>query len=65
MNRGSITRISVQGFVTIMSEIVRAILYFCILLSPCLVATTCASERRLFKRRGEKPYDGPERRDPR
>jgi len=46
-----------------MSEILKALINAALLLSPCVVAATCASERRLFRRRNEKPYEGPERRD--
>ena len=48
-----------------MSEILKAVIYASLLLLPCLVAATCASERRFFRRKNEQPYTGPERRDDR
>jgi len=58
-------RNSEQGIDFVMSDIVKVLVYACLLFSPCIVAAGCASERRWFKRRNEKPYDGPERRDQR
>jgi hypothetical protein len=48
-----------------MVEIVNFLVFAAIVISPCLLATTCASERRWWRRRDEAPYVGEERRDPR
>jgi hypothetical protein len=48
-----------------MHEFLVSVLYFGLILSPCIVACRCASERRIFGGRKGKTYIGMERRDPR
>ena len=47
----------------VMSDLVKALVFAVLFLAPCLVATRCASERRLFRGRNRNAYEGPERRD--
>jgi hypothetical protein len=46
-----------------MIEILKAMIYAVLLLSPCIVAARCATERRMKRLRREEPYPGLERRD--
>jgi hypothetical protein len=48
-----------------MLEIIKASIFGLLFLSPCLIATTCADERRWRRRRRDKTYTGVDRRDPR
>lgn len=48
-----------------MLDIIKALVFGLLFLSPCLIATTCADERRSRRGRRDKPYVGVDRRDPR
>jgi hypothetical protein len=48
-----------------MRDFFNALIYMSFLLFPAIVATRCASERRMKRPRNEGPYKGVERRDPR
>jgi hypothetical protein len=48
-----------------MHEFLVSVFYFGLILSPCIVACRCASERRMLGGKKNKAYIGMERRDPR
>ena len=49
-----------------MHDILIALVAVVLFLSPCIVASRCASERRTrMRRRSIQPYTGANRRDPR
>jgi hypothetical protein len=47
-----------------MRDLVKALIFISILLSPCIIATFCASERR-WRRRSKDLCPAIDRRDPR
>jgi hypothetical protein len=46
-----------------MVDLLKFLVYAALLLTPCIVATRCASERKWKRQRNAPPYTGIERRD--